>query len=163
MSEATLLSIAFFLICVLFIMLLIAFTKIINIQKRLADVSPKDLYPFMEELRELVIESERIADKLEDAIAKKEELLEDISTLAEDKIKRLESIQVPDEKPVLKQYFAMQKQQAASAEAPYRTEPQTMRDKIAELIRAGLPDTEIASRLGISTTEVQIVRKLDIA
>lgn len=163
MSEATLISLAFFLICILFIMLLIAFTKIHNIQKSLADVSPKDLYPFMEELRELVIESERIADKLEDAIAKKEELLEDISTLAEDKLKRLETIKVPDEKPVLKQYYAMQQKPSAAAEPTYSQEPLTMRDKIAELIRSGLPDTEIASRLGISTTEVQIVRKLDIA
>ncbi len=162
MSEATLISLAFFLICILFIMLLIAFTKIHNIQKSLADVSPKDLYPFMEELRELVIESERIADKLEDAIAKKEELLEDISTLAEDKLKRLETIKVPDEKPILKQYYAMQ-QKSSAAEPAYSQEPLTMRDKIAELIRSGLPDTEIASRLGISTTEVQIVRKLDIA
>jgi len=163
MSEATLISLAFFLICILFIMLLIAFTKIHNIQKRLADVSPKDLYPFMEELRELVIESERIADKLEDAIAKKEELLEDISTLAEDKLKRLETIQVPDEKPVLKQYYAMQQKQTAAPESAFSHEPLSMRDKIAELIRSGLPDTEIAARLGISTTEVQIVRKLDIA
>ncbi|MCD8553900.1 hypothetical protein [Seleniivibrio sp.] len=163
MSETTLISLAFFLICVMFIMLLIAFTKIHNIQKCLADVSPKDLYPFMEELRELVIESERIADKLEDAIAKKEELLEDISTLAEDKLKRLESIKAPEEKAVLKQYFAMQQRQAALSEPQYSQEPLTMRDKIAELIRSGLQDTEIASRLGISTTEVQIVRKLDIS
>ena len=163
MSETTLISLAFFLICVMFIMLLIAFTKIHNIQKRLADVSPKDLYPFMEELRELVIESERVADKLEDAIAKKEELLEDISTLAEDKLKRLESIKAPEEKAVLKQYFAMQQRQAALSEPQFPHEPLTMRDKIAELIRSGLQDTEIASRLGISTTEVQIVRKLDIS
>jgi ATP/maltotriose-dependent transcriptional regulator MalT len=163
MSEATLLSIAFLLICVMFIMLLIAFTKIINIQKRLADVSPKDLYPFMEELRELVIESERIADKLEDSISKKEDLLEDISTLAEDKLRRLESIKVPDEKPILKQYYAMQQKEVQPQAGGYSQEPLTMRDRIAELIRSGLPDTEIASRLGISTTEVQIVRKLDIA
>ncbi len=37
----------------------------------MVDVNPNDLYPFMEELRELVIESERVADKLEDAVTKK--------------------------------------------------------------------------------------------
>lgn len=174
MQETTLLSIAFLLICVLFIMLLIAFTKINNIQKCIGDVKPKDMYPFLEELRELVIESERVADKLEDAITKKEDLLEDISSLAEEKLRRLETIKdAPFTISQPKAAFTHQMQTpppAEQAQIPVHeiiNKPQegqlSIRDRIVDLIQIGMTDTQIASELGVSTTEVQIVRKLDIA
>lgn len=163
MAESTLLSIAFFLICVLFILLLIAFTKLNTMQKRLTDVSPKDLYPFLEELRELVIESERIADKLEDNIKKKEELLEDITSLAEDKLKRLETID-DRQLPLNTHSYGYQRpvQQTAQPIQDVRQSAQmSIRDRISDLIAIGMTDTQIATELGISTTEVQIIRKLE--
>lgn len=176
MQETTLLAIAFFLLCVMFIMLLIAFTKIHNIQKCISDVKPKDMYPFLEELRELVIESERVADKLEDSIKKKEELLEDVSSLADEKIKRLETIKdVPITAATAGAIFAAPQISAMTAQhtlkAPepvreYIPHPEgqlSIRDRIVDLIQIGMTDSQIASELGVSTTEVQIVRKLDIA
>lgn len=166
MAESTLISIAFFLICVLFIMLLIAFTRIIKMQKMLTDVSPKDLYPFLEELRELVIESERIADKLEDEITKKEEILEDIASLAEEKLRRLETINDnPSENPAAALLAAISNTPPAAASAP-KPAPNpagqlSIRDRISDLIAVGMSDTQIASELGVSTTEVQIVRRLE--
>lgn len=161
MAESTLLSIAFFLICILFVLLLIAFTKLNTMQKRLTDVSPKDLYPFLEELRELVIESERIADKLEDEIKKKEELLEDISSLAEDKLRRLETIGDQPNIPSMPVYGYQRPAAAQQMPQPQQTGQLSIRDRISDLIAIGMSDAQIASELGISITEVQIVRKLE--
>lgn len=165
MDFSTLLSIAFLLICFLFIFLLIAISKINSLHKKVTDVSPKDLYPFMEELRELVIESERVADKLEDAIKIKEEMLEDISSLINDNLKRLESI--PDAPEPTYTPSASYTSNATYNTQPIRPEPKqnsagTMRGRISEMVQMGLPDSDIAAKLGISTTEVQIVKKMDI-
>jgi len=163
MDEMTLLGIAFFLICVLFIMLLIAITKINSLHKKVTDVSPKDLYPFMEELRELVIESERVADKLEDSIKEKEEVLEDITSLIDDKLKRLESFEDIEPAPVYTPAgrFSAPEEEPEKPKAPKGGPP--MRSRIIEMVQMGLSDNEIAAKLGISTTEVQIVKKMDIA
>lgn len=175
MEESTLLGVAFMLICVMFIMLLIAFTKLHNIRKCIGDVKPKDMYPFLEELRELVIESERVADKLEDAISKKEAMLEDISSLAEDKLKRLETIRdVPTAprgqaapnfyaQPQMTAQETLQLNQPIHEFIAEQKQGLTISDRISDMIQIGMSDAQIASELGISTTEVQIVRKLDIA
>ena len=165
MAESTLISLAFLLICVLFILLLIAFTKINKMQRILTDVSPKDLYPFLEELRELVIESERIADKLEDEISRKEEILEDIASLAEEKLRRLETI---NDKENSKPGAALLSAINAAPQAPVYNEPVrqaenklSIRDRVSDLIAIGMTDAQISAELGISTTEVQLVRKLE--
>lgn len=160
MDPMTLLGIAFMLICVLFIFLLVAISKINSLHKKVTDVSPKDLYPFMEELRELVIESERVADKLEDAVRKKEEMLEDIAALLDEKLKRLETIQ--DDEPVIYTPSAQMSVQQQQPKQERRTVGGNMRSRIAELVDSGLTDSEIAAKLGISTTEVQLVKRMDI-
>lgn len=161
MDPMTLLGIAFMLICVLFVLLLIAITKINSLHKKVTDVNPKDLYPFMEELRELVIESERVADKLEDSVKQKEEMLEDISALLDEKLKRLETIE--DHEPVYTpQTVGINRQPVRPAPAPARSAGETMRSRIAEMVEMGLTDSDIAAKLGISTTEVQLVKRMDI-
>lgn len=167
MDTNTLLGIAFLLICFLFIFLLIAISKINSLHKKVTDVSPKDLYPFMEELRELVIESERVADKLEDSVKQKEEMLEDISAMIEDKLKRLETIE--ENEPPHATYTPSGSY--SQPDEPIRPKPihqpersagVSIRDKIAEMVSLGLSDSDIAAKLGISTTEVQIVKRMDI-
>lgn len=175
MDISTLLGIAFLLICVLFIFLLFAISKINSLHKKVTDVSPKDLYPFMEELRELVIESERVADKLEDSVRQKEEMLEDISSMIEDKLKRLETIQDEEPEPayptqaytqpVYNQQGAFQQHAERfqqHAHQPANSSGSSIRDKISEMVSLGLSDSDIAAKLGISTTEVQIVKRMDI-
>ncbi|PLX68113.1 MAG: hypothetical protein C0603_08360 [Denitrovibrio sp.] len=193
MDFSTLLGIAFILICILFIFLLIAISKINNLHKKVTDVNPNDLYPFMEELRELVIESERVADKLEDAVNKKEELLEDLSALLDDKLKRLETIQDEPElnmtysqpsdtySPPNNTYAPLSDTYTPSSDAytssttyspsqtmrphsmPTNTSPAgNMRSRIADMVDQGYNDLEIAAKLGISTTEVLIVKQMDL-
>lgn len=160
MDPMTLVGIAFALICVLFILLLAAITKINNLHKKVADVDPNDLYPFMEELRELVIESERVADKLEDSVRQKEEMLEDISALVEEKLRRLETVQEEPE-PVYTPSGAVQKP-AQHTEQQAKTAGGQMRSRISEMLEMGLSDSDIAAKLGISTTEVQLVKRMVI-
>jgi len=171
MSVTTLLSIAFLLIAVLFIMLLAAVTKINSLHRRLADVDPNELYPLVEELREMVIESERVADKLGDSINKKEEVLEDLIALADEKLKRLESIDIP-ETPQQRPQQTIPMEDPIEDNVLRETLPKpkmkkpdsggAMRGAIAQLIEEGRSDAEIASELGISTTEVQIVKQLGL-
>lgn len=160
MDPMTLLGIAFMLICVLFIFLLVAISKINSLHKKVADVDPKDLYPFMEELRELVIESERVADKLEDSVKQKEEMLEDISSLIEEKLKRLESIDDTPEPSYQPQ--PRREEETAPLQQPRQKPGTPMRSRISEMVQMGLSDSDIAAKLGISTTEVQIVKRMDI-
>lgn len=175
MNPMTLLGIAFLLICVLFIFLLIAISKINSLHKKVTDVSPNDLYPFMEEMRELVIESERVADKLEDAVRQKEEMLEDLSALVDEKLKRLETIQdeEPPQRPVRRQPVVTEEyddiEDAYEAYETYSPQPSqsqskpsgvSMREMIADLVEMGLSDNDIAAKLSISVTEVQLVKRM---
>ncbi|ADD69613.1 hypothetical protein Dacet_2863 [Denitrovibrio acetiphilus DSM 12809] len=165
MNPMTLVGLAFLLICILFILLLIAISKINSLHKKITDVSPNDLYPFMEEMRELVIESERVADKLEDSVRQKEELLEDISSLIDEKLKRLESFEDAPP-PVYKPQSGYSEDTYEPAmnhvRQPEKPKGTGIRDKISELVRSGLSDSDIASKLGVSVTEVQIVKRMDL-
>ena len=164
MDINTLVGIAFLLICVLFVFMLAAVSKINSLHKKVTDVSPKDLYPFMEEMRELVIESERVADKLEDAVRQKEEMLEDISAMIEDKLKRLETIQddVPADTYTPRPQMQTENSEPAQNHKPANQAGTSIREKISEMVALGLSDGDIAAKLGISTTEVQIVKRMDI-
>ena len=165
MDFSTLLGIAFILICTLFIFLLIAISKINGLHKKVTDVNPNDLYPFMEELRELVIESERVADKLEDAVRQKEELLEDLSALLDDKLKRLETIDDIPEPSITYTPSSVASAPPILPEQPIeiRQSPAgNMRSRITDMVQRGHSDIEIAAKLGVSTTEVLIVKQMEI-
>jgi uncharacterized protein YoxC len=165
----TLIGIAFLLICVLFIFLLITISKINSIHKKVTDVSPNDLYPFMEEMRELVIESERVADKLEDAVRQKEEMLEDLAALVDEKLKRLETIQDDEPpkrtiaRPVAKEDFD-DIEDTYDTYTPQHTQPHpsgvSIREQISDLVLMGLSDNDIATKLNVSITEVQLVKRM---
>lgn len=125
--------------CILFVLvILVAFlaAKVRKLEKKLIEVTPSDLYPFIEELRELVIESERVAVKLENSIRERESVLEDLTVLADSKIESYGRI----------------------TEQP--KEEKTLKGKIKDLADGGASDTEIARELGISITEVKIVRSI---
>jgi len=81
------------------IVLLIAIILVIQlnlrlkkVENKLIDLSPKDIFPFIEQLREMVFESERIAEQLDMSIKEKEALLEDITVLADTKITALNDL-----------------------------------------------------------------------
>jgi DNA-directed RNA polymerase specialized sigma24 family protein len=90
----------------------------------------------IDQLKELIIESERVSEKLDSAISEKEQLLEDINALVEDKLNRLHNIINSD------------------------TKEKNIRERIKELHLQGLTPAEIAKKLQISITEVNLVIKI---
>jgi len=137
MSNSTVLIITHIVLLVLVLVIAALAAKVRRLEKKLIEVTPSDLYPFIEELRELVIESERIATKLDNSIKERESVLEDLTVLAGSK---LEDYGRAAEKTV---------------------KEKTLKEKIRELAEDGMPDSAIARKLGISTTEVKIVRSMD--
>jgi uncharacterized protein (DUF3084 family) len=136
-SDSTLITLAYVILLILLLLVAGLLAKVRKLEKKVIDVSPKDLYPFIEELRELVIESERVASKLDTSIKDRESVLEDLTALLDTKLAGYN--------------------RAADKTATEKS----LKDKIKELAAENLTDADIARRLGISTTEVKIVRSMD--
>lgn len=113
----------------LFINLLL---RVRNLESRLMDFTPTEAYAIMENMREMVIESGRVADKLEESIKLREAALEDLSVLVDEKVARL---------------YNMLENNPAERD---------LKQKIYELYSHGLSETDIAARLGISVMEVRL-------
>ena len=137
MSQSSLLILAFSVIMIMLFALIGLIARVRKLEGKLVDVKPQDLYPFIEEMRELVLESERVADKLESSIREKEELLEDLSDLADAKLKTFDD--------------SFNKQDAG----------RSLKQKIIEMSDEGYDVTGIAKKLGISTTEVKLVQSIN--
>ena len=90
----------------------------------------------METMRDMVIESERVADKLDSAIKDREAVLEDFSDLVDEKLARLDVV------------------------LGKKDEENNKKDMIADFHRQGLDNSEIARRLGVSLSEVSITLSL---
>jgi hypothetical protein len=139
MTISTLLITTYSVLLILVIVIALLAAKVRRLEKKLIEVTPSDLYPFIEELRELVIESERVAIKLENSIRERESVLEDLSVLTDSKIETYSRV----------------------AEQPKEVKAEkTLKDKIKDLADSGESDAEIAKELGISITEVKIVRSI---
>ncbi len=95
-------------------------------------------------------------------LLKKEELLEDLSALLDDKLKRLETIQdIPE--PNITYTPHSPSPSIEPKPVTINTPPAgNMRSRITDLVQQGYSDSEIASKLGISTTEVLIVKQMDL-
>lgn len=130
MANATLMLLLFILIFILILLVVSLILRIKNLEKRLVNFTPTEAYTIMETMRDMVIESERVADKLDAAIKDRESVLEDLSDLVDEKIARLDKIvdNSDDEK--------------------------NRKTLILSLYKQGLNETEIARRLNISVAEV---------
>lgn len=79
------------------ILLFIALSLMVRVgrlEKKTADVSARDLAAFVEQMREILIESENTAERLDAAITERESALEDLSDLVESRIDRLRKVTV---------------------------------------------------------------------
>lgn len=136
MGTATLMLLGYILVFILIILIISLIMRIRNIEKRLVNFTPTEAYTIMETMRDMVIESERVADKLDAAIRDREAVLEDLSYLTDEKLARLDGI--------------LEK----------NAEEKDKKSMILALHREGLEETEIARRMGISVTEVRIAVNL---
>ncbi|MGA1847009.1 DUF6115 domain-containing protein [Deferribacter abyssi] len=136
MNYNLILIIAFLLIGILYVFVFILLIKLKSIEKKLIDVSYEDVQIIINELKELLVESERVSEQIDNNLKEKEALLEDLVDLIDAKINRLEVISssVPSEKDLKSQIIA--------------------------LYKSGKNVSEIAKDLNISVTEVNLVLKL---
>ncbi|KAA0257098.1 hypothetical protein FHQ18_11050 [Deferribacter autotrophicus] len=136
MNYSLILIIAFLLIGILYIFIFILLVKLKSIEKKLIDISYEDVQIIVNDLKELLVESERVSEQIDNNLREKEALLEDLVDLIDAKINRLEAISssVPSEKDLKSQIIA--------------------------LYKSGKNVSEIAKDLNISVTEVNLVLKL---
>lgn len=126
----------YILIFILIVLIISLILRIRNIEKKLINFTPTEAYAIMQTMRDMVIESERVADKLDAAIKDREAVLEDLSYLTDEKIARLDGI------------------------IDKNAEEKDKKSMVLALHREGLDEAEIARRIGISVTEVRIAVNL---
>lgn len=136
MNITLFLVLVLLLIGINFLILFYVVTKIKSINKFIYQNDLGNIPIVIDQLKELIIESERVSEKLDSAISEKELLLEDLNALVEDKLNRLQNIINSDSKE------------------------KNIKEKIKELHLQGLSPTEIAKKLEISVTEVNLVIKM---
>lgn len=136
MGTTTLMLLGYILIFILIVLIISLILRIRNIEKKLINFTPTEAYAIMQTMRDMVIESERVADKLDSAIKDREAVLEDLSYLTDEKIARLDGI------------------------IDKNAEEKDKKSMVLALYREGLDEAEIARRIGISVTEVRIAVNL---
>ena len=136
MNYSFVLIVAFVLLLILFIMNISFSVRLKRLEKRMLSVSYDDIRIIVEELKSLLIESERVSEELSGNIREKEELLENLIDLTEAKLNRLEKITVSSKKEL------------------------SLKEQIAGLHRRGYNSSQIAKELNISIAEVNLALKL---
>lgn len=139
MNYSLILIVAFLLLLVLFILNVLLILRIRKLEDKMMNVSYQDIRILTDELKDLVLESERVAEHIELGIVEKEHTLEDLSDLVETKLARLE--------------------RGITANNS-ETEEQSVKSRIRELHKQGASSHDIAKELGISVAEVNLMIKL---
>lgn len=175
MGNTLIILLSYILNFILIILIISLIIRIRNVERKLINFSPTEAYSILENMHEMVLESQRLADSLEAAIKSKEAVLEDLSDLVDEKILRYEKIsgekytyKQPEKKEPVKNTVSEVKKEAAAniqkiKEQEQLKQPETKKDlksKILELSNSGKASIDIARELGISITEVQLALRL---
>lgn len=175
MGNTLIILLSYILNFILIILIISLIIRIRNVERKLINFSPTEAYSILENMHEMVLESQRLADSLEAAIKSKEAVLEDLSDLVDEKILRYEKISgekytynQPEKKEPVKNTVPEVKKEAAAniqeiKEQEQLKQPETKKDlksKILELSNSGKASIDIARELGISITEVQLALRL---
>lgn len=130
--SSILLGVGFILMLILVVLFINLLLRVRDMEKMLLNFTPTEAYTIMENMREMVIESGRVSDNLDEAIKRREAALEDLSVLVDEKIARLYNV----------------------LESSPRE--RDMKQRIFDMYSSGKTANEIASELGISVTEVRL-------
>ncbi len=142
------------------------FLKIKSIQRKLVNVSYEDVKLITDTLKDLVVESEKVSEKLDISIKEKEAILEDLVDLIDAKLKRLEQVNssnsynlsgtdIVEDNITLTYTQPQQNSQMKN----FDLSGMSLREKVIYLSQNGLSPVDVAKRLGISVTEVNLVLK----
>lgn len=134
----TVIHVLFFLfIAIIFILLFYCFSRIRFMERKLVNVNYEDIQVLTEHLKDMLIESERVAEKIEFEIKEKEDMLADLSEVLELKLIRMEDL--------LNNSF----------------EENNIKNTVREMSKQKLGVVDIAKRLGISSAEVELMLKFN--
>lgn len=189
MGNTLIILMGYILTFILILVIISLLLRIRKIERKLINFSPTEAYAIMENMREMVAESSRLADSLEAAIKQKEAVLEDLSDLVDEKLLRYERASSTKEKvnrnfqqeavPVERKTNEYVSSETLIKESiskqNIKTEPVNIQpvksgndadsklDKKSRIIamhNEGKSDAQISRELGISITEVQLALKL---
>lgn len=137
------------------------FLKMRKLERKLVDFNPGEMTSFLDKLRDMTQESERVATQLDISIKEREAALEDLIDLVDTRIRRLEGI---TDTPAPKTSITEMIQDILPPEdfEPVTEEKKKMsrREKAIAMAEAGYSDADIAEKMGISMTEVNIIRSI---
>ncbi|UOD33915.1 hypothetical protein DSN97_07000 [Deferribacteraceae bacterium V6Fe1] len=136
MNLSLFLILLFLLVGISYLILFYLISKINRLNKFIYKNNLNELPLIIEQLKELIIESERVSENLDAEITKKENLLEDLSVLVDEKLNKYASIESANK------------------------EEKKLSEKIKDLYNKGLSPMEIAKELCVSVTEVNLVIKM---
>ena len=175
MGNTLIILLSYILNFILIILIISLIIRIRNVERKLINFSPTEAYSILENMHEMVLESQRLADSLEAGIKGKESVVEDLSDLVDEKILRYEKIsgekysfKQPEKKEPVKNIIPEVKKESSSNIQEIKgqeqiKQPETKKDlksKILELSNSGKASIDIARELGISITEVQLALRL---
>jgi hypothetical protein len=127
----------FLLIAIIFLILFLCLFRLKRIESKYVNLNYDDVQILIEQLKDMLIESERVAEKIEVAVKEKEDLLADLSEILELKLIRMEEL------------------------VSTYNEENNIKEKVMELSRSNVKPIDIAKKLGISTTEVELMLKFN--
>jgi hypothetical protein len=118
-------------------MIFYSILRINRIERKFINISYEEVQILIEHLKEMLIEAERVAEKLELEIKEKEDMLADLSELLELKLIRMEEL------------------------VSNSIEDKNIKNTVREMSNRNIEVVDIAKRLGISSAEVDLMLKLD--
>lgn len=164
MGNTVAILLSYILNFVLILVVISLIVRIKRVERSLVNFTPTEAYAIMENMREMVSESEQIADSLESSIKQREAVLEDLSDLVDEKIKRLNSIVSTGGNLELKEKTQnivnnVRNENINENKIDNHSE-NDIKSKIISSYKSGRSESEIAKELGISVTEVRLVVSL---
>lgn len=171
MGNTLIILLSYILNFILIILIISLLLRIRNLERKLINFSPTEAYSIMDNMHEMVLESQRLADSLEASIKSREAVLEDLLDLVDEKILRYEKITgekysgIPKEKKEVKSEqihleSVLKKQETSKEHIIQQDNKKDLKTKILSLNAAGKSSIDIARELGISITEVQLALRL---
>ena len=173
MGNTLIILLSYILNFILIILIVSLLLRIRNVERKLINFSHTEAYSIMENMHEMVLESQRLADSLEASIKAREAVLEDLSDLVDEKILRYEHVtgekfsKIKNEKKEVKSEqihleTVLKKQETLKEQLNKQDSKKDLKTNILSLNAEGKSSIDIARELGISITEVQLALRLPI-
>jgi DNA-binding NarL/FixJ family response regulator len=140
--------VAFNLVVVVVLLIIVVnlLLRVKRLEEKSTDLSGREVAAFVEQMREIMVESEFAADRLEASIREREGMLEDLASLVDEKVQKLNRLNAYEQEPTIENL-------------PLGDSPK--QNQVYRMLMQGKSKMEIASQLGITTAEVDILARFN--